>query len=170
MNIRCISVEWKDSCLIVKSQITYKWKPRKGITVRQPKLSTFHFRGKKIVLFIFQLQPFLLETKEPETQRVSFAQFSLVPSSVTFKGNMYPRFQEASTENIHIQKESSTSFFGTLSHKWYTEKILYLFFPMQEFQSWTTVTNYLGKVFISPSVKKSKANFPLSLRLLELLH
>lgn len=85
-----------------------------------------------MVLFIFQLQPFLLETKEPETQRASFAQFPLVPSSVTFKGAMHPRYQEASTENIHISKESSMAFFGTLSHKWHMEKILYLFFPIQE--------------------------------------
>lgn len=52
------------------------------------------------------------------------------------------------------------SFFGTLSHKQYVEKIRYLFLPIQEFQSWTTVTNYLEQVwFISPSVKKFTASF-----------
>lgn len=38
------------------------------------------------------------------------------------------------------------------------EKILHLFLPNQEFQSWTTVTDHLEQVwFISPSVKKFTA-------------
>lgn len=77
---------------------------QKGNYCQIAKAVYFSFQGKKIVLFIFQLHPFLLETKEPGTQRVSFAQFPLVSSSVTFKGNMHPRFLEASTENIRIQK------------------------------------------------------------------
>lgn len=170
MNIRCISVEWKDSCLTVKSQITYRWKLRKGITVRQPKLSIFHFRGKNSFIYI-PITPFPVGDKRTWNTKSELCSVPFSIQQCNSKETCTPGSWRLPQRIFTYKKESSMSFFGTLSHKWYMQKILYLFFPIQEFQCWTTMTNCLEKVwFISPSVKQFKANFLLSSELLELLH
>lgn len=124
--------------------------------------------GKKILLFIFQLQPFLLEMKETETTESELSSIQFSTHLCNFQRRHAPDVLVSfHREYSHIKGIAAvfSSERCLTNSKWkkhYTilQKAISSCTRFSEVSFGTTVIDYLEWVwFISPSVKKFKANF-----------